>query len=190
MKRLMIGMLLFASVSLFADVAQETIPSEDRQLQTETPVGANVAPAMFGIFTPLQIPGSDSDVGGFRLNLLYGTCCSFRGLDIGCVGVSKDHANGCLIKLVNIAYGDGLGLHAGGVNYLSGDFNGLQLGLFNWTDSGEAFQFGLFNGAYDMLGLQFGMINVTDKMLGVQIGLVNIIYYSNLSFFPIINGWF
>ena len=41
-----------------------------------------------------------------------------------------------------------------------------------------------------MQGLQFGMINVADKMLGIQIGLVNIIYYSDLSFLPIINGYF
>ena len=190
MKRLMIGLLLFASVSSSADVTQETIPDADRQNQKQNPVVTNVALAMLGVFTPLQIPGSDSYVRGVRFNLLYGTCCNFTGLDIGCVGVSKDCANGCLINLVNMAYGDGLGLHAGGVNYLGGDFNGLQIGLINWTNSGEALQLGLYNGAYDMQGLQFGMINVADKMMGIQIGLVNIIYYSDLSFLPIINGYF
>jgi hypothetical protein len=190
MKRFVIGLLLFASIASSADVTQEMDPSADRQPQKDKAVGTNVVSAMLGVFTPLQFPGADSHVKGVRLNFLYGTCCRFNGLDIGCLGVSKERADGCLIKLANLTYGDGSGFHAGGVNHLSGDFNGVQFGLFNWADTAEAFQFGLLNGAYDLLGLQLGMINVTDKMKGLQIGLVNIIYYSNLSFFPIINGWF
>ena len=183
----MIGLLLFVSVASSADVTQS---SADRQLQKETSADTKPAWAMLGVFTPLQILGSDSDVEGVRINLPYGTCCNFTGFDFGCVGVSKNRASGCLIQLVNMTFGEGYGLHAGGVNYVSGDFNGLQLGLINWADSAETFQVGLFNGAYDMLGLQFGMVNVTDKMLGFQIGLVNIINYSDHSFIPIINGCF
>ena len=189
MKRLAIGLLL-ASVVSSAVVAQEIMTEVDRPPQRDNLVTSDVSRGMRGFFTPLQIPGSDSDVRGVRLNLFYGTCCNFSGLDIGFMGVSKSHANGWLINLVSVTYGDGLGLHTSGVNYLSGDFNGLQIGLINWTDSGDAFQVGLFNGAYDVKGLQLGLINVTDKMLGVQIGLLNFISYSDLSFFPILNGWF
>ena len=189
MKRLAIGLLL-ASVMSSAVVAQEDMAKVDRPPQRDNLVTSDVSCGMLGFFTPLQIPGSDSDVRGVRLNLFYGTCCNFSGLDIGFVGVSKNCANGWLINLVNVSSGDGLGLHTGGVNYLSGDFMGLQIGLYNWTDSGDVFQVGFYNGAYDVRGLQVGLINVTDKMLGIQIGLLNFISYSDLSFFPIINGWF
>ena len=214
MKRLMIGMLLLASASAFAAVAtvqqvepgvrpvynsgtgvmpagaQEAIPRASRQLQKDSLVGIGFAPGMFGFFTPLQAPGPDYDVGGIRLNLFYGTCCNFDGLDIGFVGVSKNHANGWLFNVVSVAYGDGLGLHTGGVNYLSGDFKGLQFGIANWIDSGDVFQICIYNGAYDVQGLQIGVINTANKMQGLQIGAVNIISHSDLSFFPIINGWF
>jgi len=214
MKRLMIGMLLLASASAFAAVAtvqqiepgvrpvynsgtgvmpagaQEAMPKASRQLQKDSLIGVGFSPAMFGFFTPLQVPGPDFDVGGLRLNLFYGSCCNFDGLDIGFVGVSRNHANGWLINVVSVAYGDGLGLHTGGVNYFSGDFKGLQIGLANWIDSGDVFQFGVYNGAYDMQGLQIGVINTANKMQGLQIGVVNIISHSDLSFFPIINGWF
>ena len=214
MKRLMIGMLLLASASAFAAVAtvqqvepgvrpvynsgtgvmpagaQEAIPRASRQLQKDSLIGIGFAPGMFGFFTPLQAPGPDYDVGGIRLNLFYGTCCNFDGLDIGFVGVSKNHANGWLFNVVSVAYGDGLGLHTGGVNYLSGDFKGLQFGIANWIDSGDVFQIGIYNGAYDVQGLQIGVINTANKMQGLQIGAVNIISHSDLSFFPIINGWF
>ena len=214
MKRLMIGMLLLASASAFAAVAtvqqvepgvrpvynsgtgvmpagaQEAIPRASRQLQKDSLVGIGFAPGMFGFFTPLQAPGPDYDVGGIRLNLFYGTCCNFDGLDIGFVGVSKNHANGWLFNVVSVAYGDGLGLHTGGVNYLSGDFKGLQFGIANWIDSGDVFQIGIYNGAYDVQGLQIGVINTANKMQGLQIGVVNIISNSDLAFFPIINGCF
>ena len=214
MKRLMIGMLLFASASAFAAVAtvqqiepgvrpvynsgtgvmpagaQEAMPKASRQLQKNNLVGIGFAPGMFGFFTPLQAPGQDYEEGGLRLNLFYGTCCNFDGLDIGFVGVSKNHANGWLINVVSVAYGDGLGLHTGGVNYFGGDFKGLQIGFANWIDSGDVFQIGIYNGAYDVQGLQIGVINTANKMQGLQIGVVNIISNSDLSFFPIINGWF
>ena len=185
MKRMMIGVLLMACASAFASTA-----TEEQLKSDERPLAIGFSPLMLGFFTPLQVPGSDYDMGGLRLNLFYGTCCNFDGLDIGFVGVSKNRANGWLINLVSVAYGDGLGLHTGGVNYFSGDFKGLQIGLANWIDSGDAFQIGLYNGAYDVQGLQIGVINMANKMLGFQIGVVNIISTSELSFLPIINGWF
>ena len=114
-----------------------------------------------------------------------------HGLDLGLVGVADNHANGWLANLlVNYAAGDGLGLHTGVVNYFGGDFKGLQIGLANWIASGDMFQVGLYNGGYDIQGLQIGVINTADKLQGLQIGLVNIISNSDVSFFPIINGFF
>ena len=214
MKRLMMGALLFAAASAGAAVAtvrqvgpgvrpvygsgtgvmpagaQEAMPRASRQLAKDGRIGVGFTPFMLGLFTPVQVPGPDYDVGGLRLNLPFGTCCNFDGLDIGIVGVAQNHANGWLVNVVSYATGDGLGLHTGGVNYFGGDFKGLQIGLANWIDSGDAFQIGLYNGAYDVQGLQIGVINTANKMQGVQIGVVNVIANSDVSFFPVINACF
>jgi len=214
MKKLMIGMLMCASASAIGAVAtvrqiepgvrpvynsgtgvmpagaQETMPKASRQLAKDNRIGLGFTPAMLALVTPVQVPDQDFDVGGLRLNFLYGTCCNFDGLDFGVVGVSQNHANGWLANIVSVAHGDGLGLNTGGVNYFSGDFKGLQIGFANWVDSGDVFQIGGYNGAYDVQGLQIGVINTANKMQGIQIGVVNIISNSDLSFFPIINGYF
>ena len=214
MKKLMTTMLLLASASAWAAVAtvqqvepgvrpvynsgtgimpagaQEAVPRASRQLARDRVQGVGFSPAMLSFFTPLQIPGPDFDVGGLRLNILYGQCCNFDGLDLGLVGVADNHANGWLVNVVSYAAGDGLGLHTGGVNYLGGDFKGLQIGVANWIDSGDAFQIGVYNGARDVQGLQIGVINTANKLQGLQIGLVNVISNSDISFFPIINGFF
>jgi len=214
MKRLVTGVLLVASAAACAAVAtvqqiepgvrpvynsgtgvmprgaQEALPKASKQLAKDAMQGVGFTPAMFSVFTPIQAPEPDFDVGGLRLSLFYGRCCNFDGLDIGIVGVSDNHANGWLINVVSVAYGDGLGLNTGAVNYFKGDFKGLQIGAANWIDSGDVFQFGVYNGGYDIQGFQVGVINTANKMQGLQIGLVNIITHSDVSFFPIINGFF
>ena len=214
MKRIMIGMVLLASASAFAAVAtvrqiepgvrpvynsgtgvmpagaQEAMPKASTQLAKDSVVGVGFSPAMFGFFTPLQVPMPDFDIGGLRLNIFYGTCCNFDGLDIGLVGVSRNHANGWLINVVSVAHGDGIGLNTGGVNFYDGDFKGLQIGIANWINSGDIFQIGVYNGAYDAQGLQIGVINTATKLQGLQIGIVNVIQNSDVSFCPIINGVF
>ena len=118
MRKLMTSMLLLASVSASAAVAtvrqvepgvrpvynsgtgvmpagaQEAIPRASRQLAKDSTHGVGFSPVMFSVFTPIQIPGPDFDVGGLRVNLFYGRCCNFDGLDLGLVGVSDNHANG------------------------------------------------------------------------------------------------
>ena len=214
MKKLMTSMLLLASATACAAVAtvrqiepgvrpvynsgtgvmpagaQEAMPRANRQLAKDNVRGAGFSPVMFSVFSPIQFPPPEFDVGGLRLSLLYGRCCNFDGLDFGIVGVADNHANGWLVNVVTVAYGDGLGLHTGGVNYFAGDFKGLQIGVANWIDSGDVFQIGGYNGGYDIQGLQIGVINTANKLQGLQIGLVNIISSSDVSFFPIINGFF
>ena len=214
MKKLITVMLLTASATTFAAVAtvrqaergarpvhnsgtgvmpagaQETMPRTGRQIAKNGMHGAGFSPFMLGIVTPVQLPGEEYDVGGLRLNLPFSTCCNFDGLDVGIAGISRNHANGWLVNVASIAYGDGLGINTGGVNFFDGDFKGLQTGIANWIDSGDALQIGVFNGSNDMQGLQIGVINVADKMQGLQIGVVNIISNSDVSFFPIVNGWF
>ncbi len=214
MKKIMIGMLLMASASAFAAVAtvrqiepsarpvynsgtgvmpagaQEAMPMASRQLAKDSIVGVGIFPIMFGFYTPLQVPTPDFDIGGLRLNIFYGTCCNFDGLDVGIVGVSRNHANGWLVNVVSVAHGDGIGLNTGGVNYFGGDFKGLQIGIANRINSGDIFQIGVYNGAYDAQGMQIGVINTATKLQGLQIGIVNVIQNSDVSFCPIINGVF
>ena len=169
--------------------AQEAMPKASRQLAKDNLQGVGYSPAMFSVFTPIQFPGPDFDVGGLRINLFYGTCVNFDGLDIGLVGLSQNHANGWLACFFNVAYGDGIGLNTGVVNWFGGDFKGLQIGVANWIDSGDVFQIGVYNGCRDAQGFQIGVINTADKYQGLQIGVVNVINNSDLPFLPIVN-WY
>ena len=124
-------------------------------------------PVMVSFLNPVQWPSAQSDVGGFRLSLLYGQCDDFAGLDIGLAGC---------------ATGDFNGLSIGGVNIVSRRLVGLQLGLVNWNSNGDessarrsvGVQYGLLNYADSFLGLQDGWLNVsTGDMSGVQWGFLN-----------------
>ena len=74
------------------------------------------SPVMLSLLSPVEWPSPQSDVGGFRLSLLYGECRDFAGLDIGLIGC---------------ATGDFAGLSVGGVNVVSRRLAGLQVGLLN-----------------------------------------------------------
>lgn len=170
--------------------AQEAMPRTSATIAKNSMQGAGITPFMLGIVPPAQIPAEDYDVGGVRLNLVCGRCVNFDGLDFGVVGIAENHANGWLFNVVSVAYGDGVGLHTGGVNWIGGDFQGLQFGIANWADSGDVFQIGIYNGVRDAQGFQVGVINTAETMQGLQIGIVNVIKNSDVPFFPIINGWF
>ena len=97
MKKVMTSMLLLASVSASAAVAtvqqiepgvrpvynsgtgvmpagaQEAVPRANRQLMRDRVQGVGFTPAMLSFFSPLQVPDPGFDVGGLRLNILYGS---------------------------------------------------------------------------------------------------------------------
>jgi len=170
--------------------AQSSMPKARTQIARDNLYGAGFSPVMIGIFTPVQLPSPDFDIGGLRLSLPYSTCVNFDGLDIGVVGVTQNHGNGWLINVVSAVGGDGFGAATGGVNWYGGDFKGLHIGLANWTDTGDVFQIGLYNGGRDLVGHQIGVINTAEMLQGVQIGVVNVISHSDVSFMPIINWYF
>lgn len=148
-------------------------------------------PFMLSFVSPLQVPPRDFDVGGLRLSLVYGECRDFDGLDLGTVGHAKGHGNGLQIEvLANIVDGDGMGLQFSAVNYVKGQYSGLQAGVANYCEKGKAFQLGFYNGANYIEGLQIGAINTTQRMIGMQIGLVNVIQDNDAPFMPIINCYF
>ena len=110
-------------------------------------------PVMLSLFDPVQWPSSQSDVGGFRLSLLYGQCDDFAGLDIGLVGR---------------ATGDFNGLSIGGANIVSRRLVGLQVGLVNWNSNGDE------SSARRSLGVQYGLINYADSFLGLCVAALRL----------------
>lgn len=150
-------------------------------------------PFMLSLVTPLQVPPRDFDVGGLRINAIYGECHDFDGLDLSALaGRTTGHANGFQASLLaNIVDGNGLGLQAGAVNFVRGEYEGLQLGLCaNYIQKAQALQIGFYNGAEYIEGMQIGVINTTRRMIGVQIGVVNVIQDNDVPFLPIINCYF
>jgi len=153
-------------------------------------------PFMFSIVTPLQVPTSDFDVGGLRINAIYGECQDFDGLDISTVGRARGHGNGLQAALLaNIVDGEGLGMQVAPVTYVSGSYAGLQIGVVNYgaakpQTSAQALQIGVFNGSDFIKGCQIGVITIAREMIGFQIGVVNVIQNKDVSFLPIINCYF
>ncbi len=110
-------------------------------------------PVMLSLLNPVQWPSAQSDVGGFRLSLLYGECDNFAGFDIGLVGC---------------ATGDFRGLAIGGANIVSDRLVGLQVGLVNWNSNGDE------SSARRSLGVQYGFLNYADSFFGLQDGWINV----------------
>lgn len=110
-------------------------------------------PVMLSLLNPVQWPTSQSDVGGFRLSLLYGECADFAGLDIGTVGRAS---------------GDFNGLAIGGANVVSRRLVGLQVGFVNWNSNGDE------SPACRSIGVQYGFMNYADSLLGLQDGWINV----------------
>ena len=164
----------------------------------EGAAGNPYTPFMLSLATPLQVPSADFDVGGLRVNIIYGECQNFDGLDIsGIVGRSVGHANGLQIAgIANVVDGDGMGLRIClCANYVSGSYEGLQIGAVNFAaahskSTANAFQIGVYNGSDYIKGCQIGVINFAREMIGVQIGLVNVIQNKDVPFLPVINGYF
>ncbi|MDA3923517.1 MAG: hypothetical protein PF904_02320 [Kiritimatiellae bacterium] len=139
---------------------------------------AGYSPFMLSIVDPIQVPPSDFYVGGLKLNLLYGRCHDFTGLDIGLFSYCTGNAEGAL--------------HIGGVTAIGGNGQGLMINLLANTVTGEygGLQIGFLNNASHIDGLQIGVINIANTAYGLQIGVVNVIKNNDLPFFPIINGYF
>jgi len=138
---------------------------------------AGYSPIMLGIVNPFQLPPDDFYIGGLKLNLPYGQCHDFLGLDAG---------------LFSYCSGNAHGLHIGGVTVIGGDGSGLMINLLANHVQGEygGLQIGFINSATHINGLQIGVINICNTAYGVQIGVVNVIKDNDLPFFPIINGYF
>jgi hypothetical protein len=203
-KRLIVWMLgITVGGATLAQQTSTLIRSSSSKAATATASAAEVdttvypyTPFMFSIVTPLQVPSSNFDVGGLRINAIYGECQNFDGFDISTVGRARGHGNGLQVALLaNIVDGDGLGLQIAPVNYVSGSYDGWQIGAVNYgaanpQSTAQALQIGFFNGSDFIKGCQIGVINIAREMIGFQIGVVNVIQNKEVPFLPIINCYF
>lgn len=173
---------------------------------SESDSARSFTPVEIAFAAPLQIPWWSCDVEGLRLNLISGRSRSVTGLDLGFFGAADEDFRGLAVDaaglvggnaygasiaaLGNAAIGNACGLMvAGAVNYVRGDFAGLQLAAANIDGSFIGCQLGVVNRNSGMatgcqLGLwnsnrtessiwSLGAVNVDVKFAGVQIGLVN-----------------
>lgn len=148
-------------------------------------------PLMISLATPVQAPSPDADVGGLRLDVIYGVCANFDGLDLGLAGRATGHANGLqLAALANIVDGDGTGVQVAAVSFVKSRYVGLQVGVVNYALQAKTLQIGFYNGGGHVEGCQIGVINTAQTLFGLQIGLVNVIRDNDIPFIPLVNGYF
>ncbi len=174
---------LFSALFLAASVGVGGVPAASAQGEE------SYTPFMLSFASPLEVPFRDFDVGGLRVNIIYGECHNFDGLDLGLAGRATGHGNGLQSNAINIIDGDGVGLQGNWlVGFVKGEYDGFQVGGVNYAERMQGLQIGvLYNGADYMQGVQIGLINVSRTMIGVQIGVVNVVQDNDVPFLPIVN---
>ncbi len=138
---------------------------------------ARFSPFMLSIINPIQVPPADFDIGGLKLNIIYGESHGMTGLDVGLFSQNTGDVNALHINGVSVVGGNGNGLMISLLaNYVEGEYGGLQISAFNY--------------ATHLNGLQIGAINIANTAYGLQIGVVNVVKDNDVPFLPIINGYF
>ena len=143
----------------------------------------NAAPEMNGI-SIAGILNSSKVFAGVEISFLFGNYAkNARGVQVGGILNLDSNLDGCSLA---------------GFNLAMSSFNGAQLGLGNFVQSGEGLQCGLVNISYSdyggvqlgfmnlgqlwvqewegdstLEGLQVGAINLSSALYGAQIGLFN-----------------
>ena len=161
MKKCLLSVMLLMSISMIA-----------------VPAMAIDRPIQLALVTPVQIFPASYSITGLSINLIYGRNATVSGLDWGLV--------------THTTTGKSIGLDWGGITITDADFTGFQSGWINLVSGNfEGLQLGLFNHANYANGLQLGFINHANKLKGIQIGLVNIIKQGGqFPVFPIVNWSF
>ncbi|MFC1549896.1 LA_2272 family surface repeat-containing protein [Candidatus Neomarinimicrobiota bacterium] len=139
---------------------------------------AQTKPVQIALFAPAQIHPEETEIAGFRWNIIYGKNTTVSGVDVGFVN--------------HTTAGSSIGFQGGFIGINDANFTGWQDNTFNITKGNfEGLQAGLYNYANNATGLQLGLINYARNLHGVQIGLVNIIEQGGaFPFLPIINWSF
>jgi len=147
-------------------------------LSLAVPASGQGKPFQVSLLAPtLQLHPPETDITGFRLNLLYGKNRDVTGLDVGLLNHVTGDMRGLQHGLVGNVGGDMIGWQDNVVNLVEGEVRGIQTGLVNAGEYGTGAQLGLVNYAGEFRGFQgvFALVNYAEDLEGVQIGLVNII---------------
>lgn len=132
--------------------------------------------AAIALFPSFEAPCVNYEIDGFRLNIGVGEHVDVYGLDLGVIGnIVRREVGGVQIGLLFNAAGESGGaLQIAAIcNYVTGDFSGAQIGLFNVAEKG--------------CGLQVGLVNRSVSFQGLQIGVLNFNEASSVPFFPVVN---
>ena len=145
---------------------------------TPPPASEQSKPFQLALVAPAQLVPSDESIQGLRLNLIFGVNNNVTGVDIGVAHETKGDFAGIAFGVVSFVRGEGRGLQFNGIyTEATKRMAGLQVGMFNHSNS--------------MHGLQIGLVNIADDMTGVQIGLWNEIKNKEqLTVLPLFNACF
>lgn len=165
----------------------------------------------FGFFAPdLQIVDASENVGGLRINFVYGKNADMSGADLGVVNsTTGDFAGFAWAAGANLVDGSAIGVQWAWIySHTAGEFTGWQSGVISriggansagfqsgWINLVEkdfkGLQLGLLNHAPVVSGVQLGFVNITNQLHGLQIGLINYAENSDLyKVLPIVNWKF
>jgi hypothetical protein len=125
------------------------------------PVAGQERSFQLSFINPVQIHSEDQAIKGVRLSLLYGRNTDVTGLDASfLVNHVTGDFEGVQLGIVGLNDGDSAGWQANGINISKGHFYGLQSALYNQTLTGR--------------GLQLGWVNHSKgNYRGLQISFVN-----------------
>lgn len=156
------------------------------------------SPIQLSLFPPAQLVSENQGVSGLRFGL-YTKNTNTAGFDLAAVAHSTGNATALQVSLVNYVEGDftgiqlGWGLGGSIANVVKGQMKGFQGGIYNGAAAGgEGFQWGLVNNTGGrMSGFQLSFVNIAEDYYGLQVGLINIIRSkSSLPILPIVNWKF
>lgn len=187
-KHLVLVLIINVMVFLFPVLAM-ALTEEDLKSTTRW------SPLELAYYSPQQLAGSDRNIYGLRLSLLYSKNRDMSGLDIGFGKNEADDVNGIQIALIGLNEAE----NANGVQIavignfsekmMKGDrgnytrdyksMKGIQIaGFGNKADNIIGIQAaGLFNGAHNAIGLQIGFLsNVATTLKGIQVSAFNVNY--------------
>jgi hypothetical protein len=163
-------------------------------LAVASEASASTSPLAIGLFPPIQVPSSDSEVTGLRLSLLVGKHSGVSGIDFGLLGnITEKKFEGLAVSglfnhnsgVTNIIILQAAGI--ANINAAKTNVYGFQVALVNINrqptetehSKGFAVASGLSHGSdvgweYGAVyGMQLGIYNSAAEVYGFQIGLIN-----------------
>jgi hypothetical protein len=144
---------------------------------SETAKNEHSSPIQIGFW--FDIPGNTErvKVHGFRFGFPFSGTSHVSGFDFSlfgsdCVGVDGAQISIGFCNTSTKSYG----FQAAVATCLNkGNFDGVQLSLFNKAEQSKGWQVGGGNVSNNVDGVQFGLTNIVNRLKGFQAGIVNVV---------------